>query len=53
MYTKDIIDVNYGIHVVFSTIPNQVDINFEEKIEDYYFKEYKKSNWSLMPISFL
>lgn len=43
MFDPDVVDVKYGVHVIFSTIPNQKDTNFEDDIEEYYFKEYKKS----------
>lgn len=43
MFDKEIIDVKYGVHVIFSTIPNQKDTNFEKDIESYYFNDYKDS----------
>lgn len=35
-------DINYGVHVIFSTIPNQKDSNFEEDVEKHYFENYRK-----------
>lgn len=37
---KDI-TINYGVQIIFSTIPNQKEINFEEDVQKYYFKDYK------------
>lgn len=37
------IEINYGIQVIFSTIPNQKDINFEDDVEKNYFNDYKNA----------
>lgn len=36
------IEVNYGVQIVFSTIPNQKDIKFENDVEENYFEDYKR-----------
>lgn len=36
------IEIEYGFQTVLSTIPNQKEIDFEDDIEENYFKNYKK-----------
>ncbi len=38
------IDINYGIQVVFSTIPNQAELDFEKDIESNYYERFKDNN---------
>lgn len=45
--------INYGVHVVFSTIPHQIDSNFETVIENHYFDNYRKDINSEKTIPFL
>jgi len=37
----DNIDIQYGVQIIFSTVPNQKDIDFEKDIEKNYFEDYK------------
>lgn len=57
MYDKGVIDIEYGIQVVFSTVPNQKDYDFEKDIEKNYFKDYKEKiesndNFLYKPLKF-
>jgi hypothetical protein len=42
MYNKNIIDVEYGIQVIFSTIPHNNGQRFVKNMDKEYFSEYKK-----------
>jgi hypothetical protein len=35
------IDIQYGVQIIFSTIPNQKEIDFETDVEKNYFEDYK------------
>lgn len=37
------VDIHYGVQTVFSTIPNQKNIDFEEDVERNYFESYKSN----------
>lgn len=37
----DKLDIQYGVQIIFSTVPNQKDIDFEKDIEKNYFDDYK------------
>ncbi|MEM6721745.1 MAG: hypothetical protein AAF611_20625 [Bacteroidota bacterium] len=57
MYSKNI-PIDYGVQMIFSTIPNQEGIDFEAKIEDSHFRHYKdkvddnSSNFLYKPLKF-
>lgn len=38
---KDI-KINHGVQIIFSTIPSQKEIKFEDDVQKFYFNDYKK-----------
>lgn len=37
------ITITHGVQIIFSTIPNQKEIKFENDVQETYFNEYKKA----------